>query len=235
MWWNVWGEGYSGIDNFGFGGYALKTWYKFTITLDQAILCLNEEEGYFRLGFMADASGIMYVGDITLDKPQEDLGEPAILKVGAQTATQVYNPDIGYGQYVDASTLGFAGDYTGGAASIAIHTNENYRVVSPYTAEELTALKSEYTKISFWVAVDGATYMNGAQEGNVALLWYQAWAYATKTNFGVDGYTNKTWYKFTVTIDEAINCLNKEGGYFRLGALHSGSGTLYVGDITFEK
>ena len=86
---------------------------------------------------------------ITVKAPNE-------LIVDSATWGNVYNYDgwTKFGSYVDASTLGFEGGYTGKATAIKQINAGNYWLMQSYTVEELTVIAKDYNTVTLWFAVD---------------------------------------------------------------------------------
>ena len=250
----------SGIVGFGTEGdtpLQANRWYKFTVSIDDYKDCCYQD--FVQLMGVWDyddgaTNRTFYIGDIFFEKEelQGELAPSEILTVTMWNASNVYLDHWSGRQdfkYVEASHLGFAGDYQGGAAYKEFVYSRGYKIVNPYTKSKLWKIEKEgiFTKVSLWLAVGGDPLVSGSAGLYVDEASPENTHAFMKTaieNMGFRGFRPgelrvNTWYKFSLTIAEFKACCSEDYTYFNfMGAwdwVDGGDGkTFYVGNVFFE-
>ena len=249
-----------GILGFGTEGNTTlqaNRWYKFTLSIDDYMDCCYQD--FVQLMGVWDyddgaTNRTFYIGDIFFEKEElETERDPSeILTVTMWNASNVYLDHRKGKQefkYVDASQLGFAGDYEEGAASLGFVYWKGYKIVNPYTKSELWKIEKEgtYTKVSLWLAVGGDPLVSGSAGlyvDEASLKDSHTFMKTAIENMGFRGFRPgelrvNTWYKFSISIAEFKACCSEDYTYFNfMGAWdweEGGEGkTFYVGNVFFE-
>ena len=135
------------------------------------------------------------------------IGAPIVLNPSESTVSSIIG---GTGEYL-ASTE-FSGDYTGAAIKRTLAGVTTYKVKSTYTAEQLAAISEDYSHVNMWFA-----YHFEDSNGTTASYYdiYNANLVYTKAggsgiNLANASFTNDTWKKYTVSIEDYISLLDSE-------------------------
>ena len=235
-------------------------WAKWSLSINDYISLLTEEVKeevatgklfvslYEAWAYNFAVNPYMYLGNV------EFVFEPYIVKVD-EKATSKITYGTNNSTYVAAGSediADFSGDYTGNAVYIAGAYGNSFIAKNTFTAEQIETIKVNYTSVSMWIAVDGV-------EGG----WIRLYKTGTPVNFLNKIYSNggeatsftkdlnKTWKKYTLSIDDFLSICSETDGTFYLcypwtsglsaGEDLNGDGTtstadirVYFGDIFFE-
>ena len=203
------------------------TWAKWSLSINDYISLLTEEVKeevatgksfvslYQAWAYNFAVNPYMYLGDV------EFVLDPYIVKVGEGAESQITKGSINgtYVANVEGSAIdGFTGEYEGDAISFLDARSKDYRVANPYTLESLESLKTKYSKVSMWIAMDniGTTgyFMMHSNPSSGARQCFLNKVYSNDKN-AITSFTNATnnkWFKYSVSIDDYISLITTTTG-----------------------
>ena len=203
-------------------------WLKLSISMKDYIMLLEQTNFDYCNLFKCYLSGVKIPdlnnnGNLTDDKASCYIGDmefsyepPTVVKVDESAGLKIKKGNYG-GKYVaneaGSAINGFTGDYEGDAIAFLDARSKDYRVSNIYTLEQLEILKTKYTHVSMWIAMDNigttgyfqmhANPASGARQSFLNKVYSNnASSIATFNNA-----SNNKWFKYSISIDDYISLL----------------------------
>ena len=198
-------------------------WTKWTLSINDYISLLTEEVKdeeptgksyvslYWAWAYNFTTNPNMYLGDV------EFVFDPYIVKVDESAQNKITKGTTN-GKLAGSVIDGFEGDYDGEAISFLDARSKDYRVANPYTLEQLEALKTKYSKVSMWIAMDNigttGSFQMHTNPSSGARQCFLNKVYSNDKN-AIASFTNATnnkWFKYSVSIDDYISLITTTTG-----------------------